>query len=100
MGGSDATSGDGRCCWRACTTTEMNSDYAVTTEWGGWDIYTATSSTGAGAEGDPHFITWSGGRFDFHGICDLVLVSTRNFYNTLGMDVHIRTERTRNWSFI
>merc|ERR1712238_599140 len=44
--------------------------------------------------------TWSGGRFDFHGICDLVLVSIRNFCNSLGLDVHIRTKRTKNWSFI
>ena len=58
------------------------------------------SPTKPGTEGDPHFITWSGQRFDFHGVCDLVLLSIRNFHNDVGMDVHIRSERTKSWSFI
>lgn len=52
------------------------------------------------ARGDPHFRTWSGENFDFHGVCDLVLLSNPNFRDGTGMDIHIRTQRTRQWSYI
>lgn len=51
-----------------------------------------------GARGDPHFITWSGERYDFHGVCDLVLLHNPEFENSLGMYIHIRTKKTRQWS--
>jgi len=44
-----------------------------------------------GVYGDPHFQTWSGESYDFHGICDLVLVKNPNFEEGLGMDIHIRS---------
>jgi len=53
-----------------------------------------------GGEGDPHFQSWSGEHYDYHGVCDLVLVSNPGFGNGVGMDIHIRTERTRSWSYI
>jgi hypothetical protein len=46
------------------------------------------------ARGDPHFMTWSGEKFDFHGVCDLVLLQSPR------MDIHIRTKKTRSWSYI
>jgi len=53
-----------------------------------------------GAYGDPHFKTWDGELFDFHGVCDLVLVSNPEFDNGVGLDIHIRTKKTRQWSYI
>lgn len=53
-----------------------------------------------GALGDPHFKTWTGERFDFHGACDLVLLQNHAFDNNKGMDIHIRTKFTKHWSYI
>jgi len=53
-----------------------------------------------GASGDPHFKTWSGEYYDFHGICDLILLSNPKFNDDLGMDIYIRSKKTRQWSYI
>jgi len=53
-----------------------------------------------GVSGDPHFKTWSGERYDFHGICDLVLLSNPKFRDDLGMDIHVRTKQTEQWSYV
>jgi len=53
----------------------------------------------AASFGDPHIKTWTGERYDFHGICDLVLLQNRDF-NGVGMDIHIRTKKVQRWSFI
>lgn len=50
--------------------------------------------------GDPHFKTWTGEKYDFHGACDLVLLKDPAYGNVLGMDIHIRTKFTRQWSYI
>merc|ERR1719491_2267566 len=42
--------------------------------------------------GDPHFKTWSGESYDFHGICDLVLLKNAQF-DGVGMDIHIRSKK-------
>jgi len=52
------------------------------------------------AEGDPHFKTWAGEYYDFHGVCDLTLIKNQEFENGLGMDIQIRTTRMGLWSFI
>lgn len=54
----------------------------------------------SGANGDPHFVTFRGERFDFHGECSLELVSDPTFMEGKGLDIHIKTEIRRNWSFI
>jgi hypothetical protein len=54
----------------------------------------------AGANGDPHFKTWHGHHFDFHGECDLVLLQSKEFESGLGLDVHIRTHMRRDMSYI
>lgn len=54
----------------------------------------------ASSYGDPHFKTWSGDQFDFHGKCDLVLYQKTDFAHGLGLDVHIRTEIETWWSYI
>jgi hypothetical protein len=54
----------------------------------------------AGCEGDPHFKTWRGHHYDFHGECDLVLLCSAAFESGLGLDVHIRTKLRRDMSYI
>ena len=50
--------------------------------------------------GDPHFTTWTGERYSYHGACDLVLLSSKQFGNGQGIDVHIRTKHRHYFSFI
>jgi hypothetical protein len=50
--------------------------------------------------GDPHFKTWNGHRYDFHGECDLVLIHSEAFESGKGLDVHIRTTIRRDFSYI
>jgi hypothetical protein len=61
---------------------------------------TSPSTAPVGAKGDPHFSTWKGEHYDYHGKCDLELVSDPIFANGKGLDVHIRTEIVRQWSYI
>jgi len=42
---------------------------------------------------DPHFTTFSGKSFDYHGECDLVMLSSPSFASGSGLSVHIRTTR-------
>jgi len=53
-----------------------------------------------GAYGDPHIKTWSGAKYDFHGVCDLVLLLNPSFKNGVGLDIHLRTKQTRSWSYV
>jgi hypothetical protein len=53
-----------------------------------------------GANGDPHFKTWRGKHFDFHGVCDLVLLQSKELESGLDLDVHIRTHMRRDMSYI
>jgi hypothetical protein len=54
----------------------------------------------AGANGDPHFKTWRGHHYDFHGVCHLILLLNTEFESGLGVDVHIRTHMRRGMSYI
>lgn len=47
----------------------------------------------ANGGGDPHFRTFSGHFFSFHGGCDLVLMRSKNFDAGSGLSVYIRTTR-------
>jgi hypothetical protein len=53
-----------------------------------------------GTDGDPHFKTWRGDHYDYHGECDLVLLHSAEFQAGLGLDVHIRTKFRRDMSYI
>lgn len=46
--------------------------------------------------GDPHIQTFDGKYFDYHGACDLVLVSSAEF----DLDIHIRTTSRYQYSYI
>jgi hypothetical protein len=50
--------------------------------------------------GDPHFKTWRGKRYDFHGACDLIFIQSKGFESGLGLDVHIRTKMRGDMSYI
>eukprot|EP00980_Cylindrotheca_fusiformis_P027753 scaffold22558_cov116-Cylindrotheca_fusiformis.AAC.2 len=54
----------------------------------------------SGSNGDPHFRTWNGGHFEYHGQCDMILVKDENFADGIGLEVQIRTKLVRFWSFI
>jgi von Willebrand factor type D domain len=49
---------------------------------------------------DPHFRTYDGTTYSFHGQCDLVMARSNSFGSGLGLDLHARTEMIENWSLI
>merc|ERR1712019_57187 len=61
---------------------------------------TRPPSSEPGTRGDPHFKTWNGDIYDFHGICDLVLLNNQGYEGGLGMDIHVRTKKTKSWSSV
>jgi len=50
--------------------------------------------------GDPHFKTWTGEQYDFHGVCDLVLLSNPSYGNDAGMNIHLRTKKINSFSYV
>jgi hypothetical protein len=54
---------------------------------------------GSGTWGDPHFKTWLGSNFDFHGECDLVLLDAPSFGGGQGFKVHVRTQLSSNHQY-
>ncbi|CAB9499180.1 expressed unknown protein [Seminavis robusta] len=58
-----------------------------------------TITDGAGT-GDPHFKSWAGKWFDFHGECDLVFVDSPKFGHGTGLAIHIRTKARYQYSYI
>jgi hypothetical protein len=61
------------------------------------DLHT---NCGGGTKGDPHFKTWGGEHYEYHGQCDMVLASDPEFAGGLGLDVQIRTKLVRFWSYV
>mmetsp|Transcript_7090 Transcript_7090/g.16565 ORF Transcript_7090/g.16565 Transcript_7090/m.16565 type:complete len:1051 (+) Transcript_7090:2086-5238(+) len=57
-------------------------------------------SESSGSLGDPHFKTWLGEHFEYHGQCDMILTKDSKFADGLGMEVQIRTKLVRFWSYI
>jgi hypothetical protein len=51
-------------------------------------------------QGDPHFKTWRGQKYDLHGECDLLLLQNKDFETGLDLDMHIRTQKLRDMSYI
>jgi hypothetical protein len=85
---------------------ERHGDKGLIVDWrvpGGSTIIIPASAwvpCGGVATGDPHIKTWVGEKYDFHGVCDLVMLTNPGFDNGRGMHIHIRNKRTRVWSYI
>lgn len=49
---------------------------------------------------DPHFSTWHGSNYDYHGECDLVYTKCNNFNHGKGLHLHVRTKHVepKLWS--
>ncbi|CAJ1959967.1 unnamed protein product [Cylindrotheca closterium] len=71
--------------------------------------YAYNAFPGSESNGDPHFRTWKNEHFEFHGQCDVVMTSVKNFVAsansnhetiTLDLDIHLRTKMVRYWSYI
>lgn len=45
---------------------------------------------------DPHFVTWGGDFYDYHGICDLLFLESQ----ANNLTVHLRTEKKYHYSYI
>jgi hypothetical protein len=46
------------------------------------------------------FCSWAGHHFEYHGICDLVLLHSSSYGNNLGLTIHIRTAEKSGSSYI
>jgi hypothetical protein len=49
---------------------------------------------------DPHFLTWHGDHFSYHGECDLVLLKNDLFSDGSGILIHVRTKIEKTWSYV
>jgi len=77
-------------------------DREVTSKSATPDVLTKTDLTTPNTfvKGDPHFKTFGGEMYDYHGECDLVLLHNPQFHDNLGMDIHIRTKIEDFWSSV
>ena len=64
------------------------------------DITVPTTGGSGSGIGDPHFESWSTQKFDFQGICDLVLLHSAEYGNHSGLDINIRTSEKEGTSYI
>jgi cysteine-rich repeat protein len=65
-----------------------------------FEVIRGTDPHDASSYGDPHFKTWSGKHYDFHGVCDLLLLQSKEFESDMDLDVQIRTHMRRDMSYI
>jgi hypothetical protein len=59
----------------------------------------ATGGSGGGI-GDPHFESWSGKKYDYQGVCDIVFLHSSDYGNRTGLDINIRTSEVNGTSYI
>jgi hypothetical protein len=50
--------------------------------------------------GDPHFQTFSGDWFDFHGECDLKFLEIKEFADFKGLQIQLRTKQRYEYSYV
>jgi len=58
---------------------------------------TPTAAPTGNGGGDPHFKTFNGKAFSYHGECDLVLMRSKSFEDGKGLSIHVRTTRMDNY---
>jgi von Willebrand factor type D domain len=57
--------------------------------------------TSAKCGGDPHFMTYDGTSYTYHGQCDLLMAKSNDLDGTgLTLDVHARTTIKADWSYV
>ena len=44
--------------------------------------------------------SWAGQKFEYHGLCDLVLLQSSSYGNDLGLTIHVRTAERNGTSYI
>lgn len=54
----------------------------------------------SGGGGDPHFVTYDGTHYAYHGACDMIFAQSDSFGGGLGLHIHVRTEINQDWSLI
>ncbi len=62
-------------------------DFIFPTSWTALSLHIPNTKT------DPHFVSFGGEAFSYHGECDLVLMRSTGYASGLGIDIHIRTTR-------
>jgi hypothetical protein len=63
-------------------------------------IAVPASGGSGGGVGDPHFESWSGKKYDYQGICDMVFLHSSEYGNSAGLDINIRTSEVNGTSYI
>lgn len=64
--------------------------------WGECELPNSCVTEPPSVYGDPHFKTWAGEGFDFHGICDLMFLESKSH----NLKVHIRTTQKFHYSYV
>lgn len=100
--GKRSSDGNSVCfCYSGDACSTDSGRYDVTGSYDYYGIYKYSDMTvQANARGDPHFTTFNGTMYDFHGGCDLVLLSNADFDHGRGLYVHARTQIESTWSRI
>ena len=66
-----------------------------------YDKHGSAACKGAHCGGDPHFLTYEGTGYTYHGQCDLVMARSADINDSgLKLDIHARTSIIADWSFI
>lgn len=66
-----------------------------------YDKHGSAACKGAHCGGDPHFLTYEGTGYTYHGQCDLVMARSADINDSgLRLDIHARTSITADWSYI
>jgi von Willebrand factor type D domain len=57
--------------------------------------------SGAHCGGDPHFMTYDGTAYTYHGQCDLLMARSSDLDGTgISLDIHARTTIESDWSYV